>query len=61
MADDGKESQKPDTEETLGSSGSDDEGNSLVPGGENDETAKTFKDLVSLTHMERIRKNFSNM
>lgn len=45
---------KPNTDETLEDSSSDDD-NSHFNGGENDETVKTFKDLVGSSHRERRR------
>lgn len=46
-----EENVKPNTDETLGGSGSDDD-NSQSDGGEVDETVKSFKDLVGSSHSE---------
>lgn len=59
MADEGKEIVKLNTDETLEGSSSDND-NSHVNSAENDETVKTFKDLVSFPFMERRRGYFRN-
>lgn len=52
MEDDRPECVKPNTDETVDSSSGEDE-NSHVYSGENEEVVKTFKDLVSLSYIQR--------
>lgn len=54
MADDAVESVKPNIDETLEGSGSEDE-NSPVNSGENEVAVKTFKELVGLSQRAKKR------
>lgn len=58
MAD--EESVKPNTDETLEGSSSD-EGSDHGDGGENDETVKSFKDLVGLLQRAKEKKHFRHI
>ncbi len=54
---DSEDSVKPNTHETLEGSSSDDD-NSQFNSGDTDETVKTFKDLVGLSHTAKKIRHF---